>query len=182
MFSLDKIREYHCPRWNELPDIDLYMDQVMTVLEKNLSLFIGTDPQKAITPTMINNYVKQKMVRPPKNKKYDRGHLVSFFLITLLKQMMSITEVKQAIACVMTEFSPEKGYNTFCEVFEKALHTVFFDRKGSMLNIGDDTTETGNVITSVTLAYANMFYARYVLEKTAHDKRQGAAPIIENNL
>lgn len=165
MISAEDIKNYHCPRWHELPDLDLYMDQVMSVLEKNLCIFISKDPQKAITPTMINNYVKQKMVRPPKNKKYDRGHIASFFLITLLKQMMSLGEISDAISRVLTTYTSEQGYDIFCDIFEKSLQAVFFGASTANYT-EDDGSETLMIIRSVTLACSNMLYARYLLDKT----------------
>lgn len=176
MVSIDDIKAYHCPRWEELPDLDLYMDQVMSVLEKNLCIFIEGDPAKAITPTMINNYVKQKMVRPPKNKKYDRGHIASFFIITLLKQIMSLSEIKDAIDRVLTHYTPEEGYNRFCEIFENTLHAVFFDRKEEKPMTPDKDRDTASIILSITLAYSNMFYARYLLGKTAEKKPEKQKP------
>ncbi|MBQ9921517.1 MAG: DUF1836 domain-containing protein [Clostridia bacterium] len=60
-----EILEFHLPRWDELPEIELYMDQVVYTLEKKLEIFAEDESQKIITSTMINNYVKQKVVKPP---------------------------------------------------------------------------------------------------------------------
>ena len=80
MFTNKEIIEYHCPRWDELPDIELYMDQVLSVLERKLKIFAEPE-EKIITSTMINNYVKQKVIKPPLNKRYDRYHLAYFYVI-----------------------------------------------------------------------------------------------------
>ena len=60
----------HIPRWEELPNIDLYLDQVVTLLEEYLGNFITNKEDKIITKTMINNYVKHGIITPPENKKY----------------------------------------------------------------------------------------------------------------
>ena len=60
MIIYEDIINFHCPRWNELPDIELYMDQVVSIIEKNFSCFVG-DKNKIVTSTMINNYVKQRL-------------------------------------------------------------------------------------------------------------------------
>ena len=61
------------PRWEDLPDIELYMDQVLTLISKYLSMFNEVSgAEKLITPSMINNYVKAKLVAAPINKKYPR--------------------------------------------------------------------------------------------------------------
>ena len=67
-----KIREdylnYHCPRWDEFPDVELYADQVLSVVQRHVSFFEDT-VEMSFTSNMINNYVKQKIVKPPINKK-----------------------------------------------------------------------------------------------------------------
>ncbi len=161
MISLEDIRAYHCPRWAELPDLELYMDQVMSVLDKHLKIFIGDDPTKSITPTMINNYVKQKLVRAPKNKRYDKGHLAQLYIITLLKQIMSLGQIQDAITCVMSSYSAEPGYDLFCDIFEQSLRLVFFEETQKPAKSAHP--ETDAVIRSITLAFSNMLYAGYLI-------------------
>ena len=67
---VQEILEFHCPRYNELPGLDLYMDQVLSVIEEVMKPF--HPEEKAMTSSMVNNYVKQKIVTPPVNKKYSR--------------------------------------------------------------------------------------------------------------
>lgn len=165
MISLEDIRSYHCPRWESLPDLELYMDQVKSVLSKNLAVFIGDDPQKAITPTMINNYVKQKLVPPPTNKRYDRRHIAYFFVITLLKPIMSLSQIKDAIACVTQKYSPKEAYDRFCEIFEQSLALVFFEEKAGRSK--SQYPEADSVIRSICLAYSNMLYAGYLVSLSA---------------
>ena len=79
-----EIKDFHLPRWNELPNIDLYIDQVVCLLEEYLSGYIKNDnekEEKLITKTMINNYVKQDIIKPPVNKKYNKEHVASLFVI-----------------------------------------------------------------------------------------------------
>ena len=92
------ITKFHIPMWQELPNIDLYMDQVLTYIEKNLSNYIKLDKdEKFITKTMINNYVKQEIIPPPVSKKYNRLHLAELFVICILKQVYSISEINSLI-------------------------------------------------------------------------------------
>ena len=59
----------HISRWEEIPDFPLYIDQVVSIIEKSLS-FLKNDNDAIITKTMINNYVKRKLVKAPIKKKY----------------------------------------------------------------------------------------------------------------
>ncbi len=177
MISLEEIRAYRCPRWDELPDLELYMDQVMSVLEKNLKIFIGNDPSKSVTPTMINNYVKQKLVRAPKNKRYDRGHIANFYIITLLKQIMSLGEIQAAITCVTEKYSTKEAYDRFCDIFENSLQLVFFEEKGKITK--SEYPDTDAIIRSISLAYANMLYAGYLVALQLPEKQP--EPVKEKN-
>ncbi|MBR6514864.1 MAG: DUF1836 domain-containing protein [Clostridia bacterium] len=170
MITLEEIRAYHCPRWDELPDLELYMDQVMSVLDKNLKIFIGDDPAKSVTPTMINNYVKHKLVRPPKNKRYDRGQIANLYIITLLKQIMSLGEINDAVTCVKQKYSTKDAYNRFCDIFEGSLALVFFEENIPVT--GSEFSETDAIIRSITLAYANMLYASYLVSSQLPQKEE----------
>jgi len=62
------------PQWSALPDIGLYMDQVMTLMER---AFGATPGMGGITKSMVNNYVKAGLIRRPVGKKYDRDQLAA---------------------------------------------------------------------------------------------------------
>ena len=68
----EKAQSYHLPRWNELPDFDLYMDQILNFLEKNTEIFGISEKEKIITNSMINNYVKLGLIKAPIKKKYNK--------------------------------------------------------------------------------------------------------------
>ncbi|MBR4881220.1 MAG: DUF1836 domain-containing protein [Clostridia bacterium] len=177
MLIPEEIKAYRCPRWEELPDLELYMDQVMSVLDKNLKVFIGDDSTKSVTPTMINNYVKHKLVRPPKNKRYDRGQIANLYIITLLKQIMSLGEIKDVVECVTQKYSPKDAYNRFCEIFESCLMSVFFDEK--IRAVKTEQPEADAVIKSICLAYANMLYASFLISSQLPEN--GEQPVKEKS-
>ena len=77
------LESYHLPRWDELPDMELYMDQVVTLIEKHIR-FLANNDDKLITSAMINNYVKLGLMPKPEKKRYERTHLAYLIVITLL--------------------------------------------------------------------------------------------------
>lgn len=114
----------HLPRWEELPDMDLYKDQVITLIEKIVGDFMNPD-EKILTPWMINNYVKWKMIPPPNRKKqYNRSHLAYLIAITILKQVMEIKDVKSGILYQAKVYGTKGAYNAFCQEQEKAVRLV----------------------------------------------------------
>ena len=72
--SCDAVANLHFPRWHELPEFELYMDQVIGLVEKYLRP-LYPENKAPITPSMINNYVKQRILPPPENKRYGKKHL-----------------------------------------------------------------------------------------------------------
>lgn len=92
-----EINNFHIPRWEELPNIDLYLDQLVTLLEQYLEPYIGTKDGTIITKTMINNYVKQQVIQAPEKKKYNKNHIASLFVICVLKQVYSINDIYELI-------------------------------------------------------------------------------------
>jgi len=92
---LNELNNFSFKNYEELPDIDLYMDQVVTFLDKQLYIFQNNTLDKQITPSMINNYVKGEVLPSPISKKYNREHLALIEEICTLKQVLSIADVKQ---------------------------------------------------------------------------------------
>ena len=84
----------------ELPDLDLYMDQVLT-------LFSRQGEETLLTKTMINNYRKENIIRPLDGKRYTKNHIVQMLLIYHLKGILSIGEIAQ----LMEEFYVSPGYD-----------------------------------------------------------------------
>ena len=125
MCSPEEIISYRCPRWNDLPDIGLYIDQVISILEKNLNIFSPGGDQKLITPTMINNYVKQKMIPAPINKRYDRRHVANLTVICMFKRFISLADIRAIRERMLESFSMEDCYDLFCSEFERSLLSVF---------------------------------------------------------
>ena len=107
---IEKIIKHHLPRWNELPEIDLYLDQLVCLLEQYLSNYIkNDDSEKIITKTMINNYAKGKLLLPIKNKKYTKEHLIIMAFIYNLKGALSISDIKISLDEVIANYDEEKA-------------------------------------------------------------------------
>lgn len=113
-----KIPSHSIPKWADLPEIDLYMDQVIALMEKYLT-DNATQETKLITPSMINNYVKLGIMPPPIKKKYSREHLAYLVIICSLKQVMPISNIK-----VMIDQKLQK--NTIAETLDFYSHLYDF--------------------------------------------------------
>ncbi|WP_235857689.1 DUF1836 domain-containing protein [Paenibacillus albiflavus] len=78
----------------DIPKIDLYMDQVITLFDSNVGTSKRYPEDKLLTKTMINNYTKDKILMPAKNKKYTPEHIAQMALIYHLKQSLQIGDIK----------------------------------------------------------------------------------------
>ena len=151
----EDLLNYHLPRFNELPEIELYIDQVICVLQKNLAIFSKNKDIPVITPSMINNYVKQDVMNPPVKKKYDRNHIAYLFVICILKRSMSISEIKESIDIMIKNYSVEDGYNLFCEELEKAIKCTFDPEHYSIENFVKTDSREVATLRAMVLTFAN---------------------------
>lgn len=162
MSRTEEYINYHLPRWEELPDVELYADQVLSVVKRNVDFF-NDEIEMVFTSNMINNYVKQKIVKPPQNKKYDRVHLAYFTVVCIFKQFMNISDLCDAIAFLMKTYSVKDLYNIFAKELEDALK-VTFDPKNYKINFSENDTKEIKIIRAATLTFANLAYANFMVK------------------
>jgi hypothetical protein len=110
--------------WDRLPEIYLYMDQVLTYMDKQLHLYERDENACLLTSSMVNNYVKDGVLPRPEQKKYSRGHLAILTVICLLKQVLSIPDIAFLIHTLLKDASSSEIYDRFCAVQEDALREV----------------------------------------------------------
>ena len=96
MDFLKKVDEFDLPTYKELPSVPLYMEQVITYVNNVLKPLSDKD-KNVLTSFMVNNYVKAKIIDEPENKKYSKNHLGYLIAISLLKQVLSISETSLLI-------------------------------------------------------------------------------------
>ena len=146
--------------WNALPDIPLYMDQVVSYLARQLS---GLGEGDALTPAMINNYMKDGLLERAHGKKYDQEHLAYLIAITALKQVMSVREMKVLTTVGREMGEPDKQYGYFCRYLDEAL-------SDTARHIDEDTSdhELPKLVLDLALrSYANMVACHQALNALA---------------
>lgn len=110
----------------EIPEIDLYMDQVIQLFEGKLSSLKRNDDDKILTKTMINNYAKGKLLLPIKNKKYSKEHLIFMSLIYNLKGALSISDIKLSLNNIIDNFDENESY-PLRDLYETFLENSEYD-------------------------------------------------------
>ncbi len=117
--SLDRIAYIKA---DDIPNIDLYMDQVTTFMESRLrSSTRHPGEDKILTKTMINNYAKNDLLPPPKKKKYSREHVLLLIFIYYYKGILSISDIQELLKPITEQFfDTEQDFN-----LETIYETVF---------------------------------------------------------
>lgn len=162
------LNDIHMPRWNELPNVDLYLDQVVTFINSSLNSFILSNvsnssktENQVLTKTMINNYVKNKLIEPPKKKKYSKVQLAKLFVICILKQVYSMNDIKDLISIALQHSDIKIAYNSFCDQFEETLLCTY-KRKDYIDNYSKDDTNK-YLLKSVLLSCCYTIYTQNFL-------------------
>ncbi len=110
------------PKWDDLPELELYMDQIIVVLGQYLKFYqSGDGDENFITASMINNYVKLKIMPAPIKKKYNRVHLAYLIIICTLKQTLSMSTIQKIIPFDLTIEEVISIYNNFSFNQQKVL-------------------------------------------------------------
>mgnify|MGYP002346000198 CR=1 FL=1 len=164
---IEKINQIHLPRYEELPNIDLYLDQVITYVNnaiKDVFILNSQLDEDVVTPSMINNYVKNKIMIPPQKKKYKRTHLAFIITITILKHVGSLSDVSLGIVNLKNVLGTSLAYDTFIEFIEKSLKA-----SASELNHTPDPTYYMMPVSldllplkTATLAFTSIMLTRYL--------------------
>ncbi|WP_291648275.1 DUF1836 domain-containing protein [Clostridium sp.] len=160
------ILEFHCPRFNELPKVSLYKDQVIVYIENVLKEININNEEKLLTPTMLNNYVKQKVVYPPKDKRYNEKHLAYLIVVCTLKQVFTLQEICYLIRKQIDTYPIEEAYDFFCIEIEKALKSVFTTRDFSEPSSARKVTIESEIVRSTVMSFAHKIYIqKYIIDE-----------------
>ncbi len=108
------LQEYRLPAWEELPRLELYMDQVVSLLKEYLA-YLAAPEENFITPMMINSYVKQKCIPPPVKKRYSRQHLACLIMLCIFKQTLSVADAAELLPRGGEE-EVQRAYGRFVEL------------------------------------------------------------------
>lgn len=102
----------------DIPNIDLYMDQVTTFMEKNLSATKRYDEDKILTKTMINNYAKNNLLPPPVKKKYSKEHVLVMIFIYYFKNILSIKDIETLLTPLTDSYFDAEGGLSFTDIYK----------------------------------------------------------------
>jgi hypothetical protein len=130
----------------DIPDIDLYMDQVTTFIDSRLGCEKRDKKDKLLTKTMINNYSKAKILTPSKSKRYNRQQMMQLILIYYLKQILSISDIHDLFKPLLSSNSDNQ--NPIAEIYDLFLQI----KKNSVKNVSEMLVEMDELIGQASTA------------------------------
>lgn len=152
------LTQYNLPKWDNLPSFDIYMDQVIYYINNGLApLYFNDD--KIITNSMVNNYVKSSIVKPPVKKHYTQYHLAYLIVVCILKRCYSLTEISNLLNIYQNESKASVGdaYNEFVGLFESYLHEIM--EKGKITQQVEEVTDYQRLMDNVIKSIVYKIYA-----------------------
>lgn len=131
---LQSIEEMDYVRLEDIPNIDLYMDQVTTFMEEQMKENKRYPEDKVLTKTMINNYAKNHLLPAPIKKKYSKEHILTLIYIYYLKNILSIKDIETLLKPLTEQYFSTEGeygfeeiYKQICELEKSKIDTLKAD-------------------------------------------------------
>lgn len=157
---LAPIEQFHLPRYEQIPTVGLYLEQVTRLLNSYLTKINCP----AITASMISNYVKQKTVPGPVKKSYGVDSIAYLFFVSFIKMVMSMDDIRMLTAIQQSSYSLPVAYNYFCDELENLLQYVF-GIKNEPEKMGISEGPEKELLRSALLSAAHKIYLDNYLQK-----------------
>lgn len=187
MDSLDRITYIKA---EDIPNIDLYMDQVTTFMESRLKRTTRNPGEdKILTKTMINNYAKNDLLPPPYKKKYSKEHVMLLVFIYYYKGILSINDIQELLEPITSQFfgtkepfNLENVYETAfgleqgqIDALKKDITEKFRIAEGTFQDAPEDSQEFLQIFAFICMLGFDVYLKKLLIEKmidSFHDNRQ----------
>lgn len=167
----------------DIPSIELYMDQVTTFMDKYLNVHKRTDEDKTLTKTMINNYTKNDLLPPPNKKRYSKEHIILLIFIFYFKSVISINDIHTILKPLVDSYDEETGSKDLDEIYSKICNLEkhhYFDIENSIIktmelakkNLEKDDDDYTEKLTFLSLLGYDIFIKKKLMERIIDDMNQ----------
>jgi len=149
----DSIRDFHMPRFGELPDMGLYLEQVVKYINTALAPLECLE----LTPSMVSNYVKKGIIGKPVKKQYYAEHIAYLFFTVLAKNMASIEDIGLLMDLQKKSYPLPLSYNYLCDELENMLFFVF-GLKGKPDDLGETDSDERCLLRNLVFSAAHIIH------------------------
>ena len=108
-------------RPEDIPNIDLYMDQITTFMDSQLETSKRHADDKILTKTMINNYAKNNLLPPPEKKKYTKEHVLTLIFIYYFKNILSISDIQSILNPITDKYFGKDGSYSLEDIYREVF-------------------------------------------------------------
>ncbi len=161
----DSLRAFRLPRYHEIPDVGLYLEQT----SKYIAEYLNPALENSITPSMISNYVKKDLIDNPVKKQYGRNQIAYLIFIAIAKNVLSLDGLINFIALQKRTYSLQIAYDYFCDQFENIL-LFTAEVKDTMDIVGEDTADEKRLLFSCIVAVTQKIYLEKCLDAISHEE------------
>jgi len=160
----DSLREFQLPRYAEIPNVGLYLEQAT----KYICEYLAPLGEFSLTPSMISNYVKKGLIANPVKKQYGREQLAYLFFIAVAKSVLSLDALTGFIRLQQQTYPLPVAYDYFCREFENLLQ-FSFELKDTLETAGEDTSDEKRLLFTCIVAAVQKVYLEKCLEAIANE-------------
>lgn len=150
---INAIKDFHLPTYNEIPNVGLYLEQTAKYISEELSPLF----ENAITGSMIANYVKKGLVENPIKKQYNREQIAYLIFITVVKNVLSMDNIKLAIDIQKNSYEAVRAYNYFAVELEAVISYVF-GTKDILEETEVDSSDEKRMLRNIIITIAHKIY------------------------
>ncbi len=180
---LDHLATQQFIKPNELPGIDLYMDQVTTFMDEHLETTKRFESDKLLTKTMINNYTKSGLLPSPVKKKYTKDHMYLLTFIYYLKTLLSIEDIRNLLQPMTENFYGKENDVRFQQIYEEIFRvcsgTSQDTHKDVMKKFEESCSAFDDVGTEEQKEFLKMFSFVSMLSYDVYLKKQMIVSVID---
>lgn len=149
--------------WDDYPKIDLYMDQVLNIVNRQLALYFKDPKDGAITASMVNNYVKQGLLPRPEKKKYRPQEVTRLVMIGILKQVLSIAQIMTLLDLLLDEKegNEDQLYMAFRDSLDRSFESIWSKGERPLL---PQARGVSDILDLALISFLTRFEATSLLE------------------
>ena len=160
----DALKDFRLPRYNEIPNMGLYLDQAT----KYVYEYLAPLGEYTLTPSMISNYVKKGLIANPVKKLYGRDHIAYLFFIAVAKSVLSLDALTGFIKLQQQTYTLPKAYDYFVEQLEQLLFFTF-ELTDTIEMVGEDNTDEKRLLFTCMVSAVQKVYLEKCLEAIAKE-------------
>ena len=163
----NSVRDFRLPRYEEIPNVGLYLEQTA----KYINEFLDPLPGSALTPSMISNYVKKRLIASPVRKQYSREQIAYLIFIALAKNILSLDALANMVHLQQRTYDLPRAYEYFRQEFEGLLR-FSFELTDTLETHGEDQTDEKHLFHTCIASLTQKLYLERCIQALAAEEQK----------